>query len=307
VTLPNATPLEPAPPPRVGSGARRPWRLVVPKAKDPRWTLAVALSTWTIFGQTFLYFDRDPLQVFVCIGTAMLTDFLLSLLLRREIIVPISAYITGLSVGILLESYDWRVFAAACVWGIASKHLLRAGDRHFFNPSNFSIVSALVLGHGIATVAPGSQWGGDFRVALLIMALGLLMMKRVGRLDLVLAWIAGFAVMGLVRMALGQGGLVFAIGPVTGAEFTLFSFSMLPDPKANPPTRNGRIVWGLLIAGVDGVLRYLEVRYSMFYALFGFCALLPVFRLIAAARGVEERDPWKVAVLVLRGSSSAAR
>jgi Na+-transporting NADH:ubiquinone oxidoreductase subunit NqrB len=292
-----APPVAPAPRPRT-------WRAVVPRARDPRWMLALALTAWTVLGQTFLYFNRDMLQIGVAVGAACLADVLLALLLRRELLVPLSAYITGLAVGILLESWDWRVFLAASVWGIASKYFLRAGDRHFFNPSNFSIVSAVVLSHGMATVAPGSQWGGDYRLAILILALGLTMMRRVKRLDLALAWLGGYVAMGLLRVAVGQGGLVFALGPMTGAEFTLFTFSMLPDPKTNPPTRTGRIVWGLAIAVVDGVLRLLEVRYSMFYALFGFCAVLPLFRVVAAARGLHEPDPWRVAVLVLRGRSA---
>jgi len=281
-------------------------RIVVPKLADPRVTLALALTTWTVFGQTFLYFNRNLSQLGIALAVGCALDMVLARVLLRQWIVPLSAYITSLSIGILLASNDWRVFAVASAWGIVSKYLLRAGDRHFFNPSNFAIVMAVVLLHGVATVAPGSQWGGDYRVAILIMVLGLMMMKRVGRLDLVLAWIGGYIGMSLLRVALGQGGLVFALGPLTGAEFTLFTFSMIPDPKTNPPTRGARIVWGLLIAVVDGVLRFLEVRYSMFYALFVFCAALPLFRFVAQARGIHEADPWKTAVLVLRGASGAA-
>jgi enediyne biosynthesis protein E5 len=284
----------------MSANASRPYRVVAPKLADPRVTLAAALTTWTLFGQTFLYFDIRIEQILIAVGIACLTDMLLALLLLRQVLVPISAYITGLSVGILLQSYDARVFAVACVWGIASKYLLRSGDRHFFNPSNFAIVSALALTHGVATVAPGSQWGGDFRVAVLIMALGLMLMRRVQRLDLVLAWLCGYVAMSLIRVTLGQGGLVFALGPMTGAEFTLFTFSMIPDPKTNPPTRRSRIVWGLLIALVDGVLRLNAVRFSMFYALFSLCAVLPLFRLVAELRGIKEPDPWKVAVRVLQ-------
>ena len=280
----------------------QPLRLVVPTLRDPRLMLALGLTTWTVLGQTFLYFNRNVFQLVIAVAVGCLADMLFALILKREILVPISATITTLSVGILLASNDWRVFAVAAVWGISSKYLLRSGDRHFFNPSNFAIVGAVVLLHDVATVAAGSQWGGDFRVAILIMALGLLMMKRVGRLDLVLAWLLGYVVMSLIRVALGQGGLVFALGPMTGAEFALFTFSMIPDPKTNPPTRDARIVWGLLIAVLDGVLRLFEVRYSMFYALFTFCALLPLFRLAARARGLDEADPWKTAVLVLRGA-----
>jgi Na+-transporting NADH:ubiquinone oxidoreductase subunit NqrB len=284
---------------------KRPIRVVAPKLGDPRITLAAALTTWTIFGQTFLYFNRDPSQILIAVASGCLADMLLSFIFFRQILVPISAYITTMSIGILLASNDWRVFAVASIWGVTSKYFLREGDRHFFNPSNFAIVASLQLTHGVATVAAGSQWGGDYRVTLLIMVLGLMMMKRVKRFDLVAAWLGGYTVMSLIRVALGQGGLVFALGPMTGAEFTLFTFSMLPDPKTNPPTPQARVVWGLLVAFIDGVLRYFEFRYSMFYALFALCAALPLFRLAARMRGIEESDPWRTVTLVLGGARIA--
>jgi Na+-transporting NADH:ubiquinone oxidoreductase subunit NqrB len=278
------------------------WTLVVPSLKDPRYTIAAALTVWTVLGQTAYYFNRDPLQLGVAVATACLLDVAITASWRRQLVVPLSAYITALSVGILLESYDWRVYVVAPAWGILSKYLLRDRTRHFFNPSNFAIVMALVFGHGLASVAPGSQWGADYRVAFVIIGLGLMMMKRLKLLDLALAWIGGFVLMSLLRMALGQGGLVFALGPMTGAEFALFTFSMLPDPKTSPPTRFGRIGWALSIAVMDGVLRYLEIRYSMFYALFAHCAMLPVIRALAARVGVQETEVWRVLKVPFRGT-----
>ena len=269
------------------------WALVVPGLKDPRWTLAVALTLWTVLGQTAYYFNRDLLQLSLAAGTACLLDLILLAVVARQFVVPLSAYITAMSVAILLESYDWRVYVVAPAWGVLSKYLLRDRTRHFFNPSNFAIVAAVVFAHGVASVAPGSQWGADYRLAFAILGLGLLMMRRVQRLDLALAWLGGYMLMGVVRMALGQGGLVFALGPMTGAEFALFTFSMLPDPKTSPPNRAGRIAWGLSIAVTDGVLRYLEIRYSMFYALFAHCALLPIIRTAAARRGLQENELWR--------------
>ena len=165
---------------------------------------------------------------------------------------------------------------------------------------------ALLLCHGIASVAPGSQWGADYRIALIIMGMGMLMMYRVNRLDVTLAWLGGFVFMGLVRMALGHGGLVFVLGPMTGAEFALFTFSMMPDPKASPPTRRGRIAWGLSIAVLDGIMRYMEIRYSMFYALFIHTGMLPAIHWIAARAGVTERDPWKLLEFPLRRRAAVA-
>ena len=99
--------------------------------------------------------------------------------------------------------------------------------------------------------------------------------------------------MSLLRMAGGQGGLIFALGPMTGAEFALFSFVMLPDPKASPPTPRGRVAWGLSIAVLDGILRYLEIRYSVFYSLFIHSATLPILRWAAARVGAHEAEHWR--------------
>jgi enediyne biosynthesis protein E5 len=270
------------------------WTFVVPGLKDPRCMLSVGLTLWTVLGQTAYYFNRNPSQLGIAVLTACLLDFIIVAIWKREISLPLSAYITALSVGLLLESYDWRVYVVVPAWSILSKYLLRDSTRHFFNPSNFGIVMVLLFGHGIASVAPGSQWGADYRVAFAILCLGMLMMTRLKRLDLALGWLGGYVLMSLLRMALGQGGLVFALGPMTGAEFALFTFSMLPDPKTSPPTRTGRIAWGLSIAVVDGILRYFEIRYSMFYALFGHCAILPLMRAMAAKAGFQEKEVWRI-------------
>ena len=134
----------------------------------------------------------------------------------------------------------------------------------------------------------------------------MIMMTRLKLLDLALAWMGGFVLMSLLRMALGQGGLVFALGPMTGAEFALFTFSMLPDPKTCPPTRAGRVGWGLSIAIMDGVLRYLEIRYSMFYALFVHCAMLPIIRILAARTGFQETEVWRTLKIPFRTPPPAA-
>jgi hypothetical protein len=83
--------------------------------------------------------------------------------------------------------------------------------------------------------------------------------------------------MGLLRMTVGQGGFVFVLGPLTGAEFTLFTFSMIPDPRTSPAGRNAQIWWGLSIGILDGLMRLAEMRFSMFYALFILCAMRLVF------------------------------
>lgn len=263
---------------RVRGVDRPPLKFVRPTVKDPRLTMAFALTLWTVLGQKVYYFNRDPLQLGLSLGIACALELIVTAITTRKIVLPLSAYLTALSIGLLIESIDWRVFVVAPLWGMMSKFLLRYRGKHFFNPSNFAIVAVLVLAHGEATVAPGSQWGADYRISLAILAIGTVMMIRVNRFTLAMAWLGGYVFMSIVRMALGQGGVIFALGPMTGAEFALFTFSMLPDPKASPDSRRTQLWWGLSIALMDGILRYQEIRFSMFYALFFHTALLPVMR-----------------------------
>ncbi len=286
--------------------SRRRFSVVVPSLKDPRVTVAAAQTLWVVLGSTTYYFNRDPWQLGITLVTACGLDMLIGLIVRRELIVPISAYLTAMSIGILLESYDNRIFFVAAAWGILSKYLIRNRTGHFFNPSNFGLVMVLLLCPHIATIAPGSQWGADYRIAIAIICLGLMMMKRIRRLDLALSFIGGYVVMSLIRMAVGQGGLIFALGPMTGAEFALFSFVMLPDPKASPPAPRGRMAWGFSIAVLDGVMRFLEIRYSLFYSLFIHCATLPILRLVAARRGTREAEHWKFLRLNFRRPAEPA-
>src|SRR6266480_1731647 len=110
----------------------RGWQIVLPSLKDPRCTLAVALTLWTVLGQTAYYFNRNLSQLGIALLTACLLDFIIMALWKRELALPLSAYITALSVGLLLESYDWRVYVVVPAWGILSKYLLRDRTRHFF-------------------------------------------------------------------------------------------------------------------------------------------------------------------------------
>ena len=50
-----------------------------------------------------------------------------------------SAYITGISVGILVRSFSWLPYALCATLSIASKYVLRVQGRHLWNPSNFGI------------------------------------------------------------------------------------------------------------------------------------------------------------------------
>jgi Na+-translocating ferredoxin:NAD+ oxidoreductase RnfD subunit len=66
-----------------------------------------------------------------------------------------------------------------------------------------------------------------------------------------------------------------------GAAFQIFAFSMLTDPKTTPETRRMRIVFGLAVAVLDGVLRLMNIQNSPFIALLCISATVPLIRVLA--------------------------
>ena len=119
-------------------------------------------GTFTVLGQTVLHFRITPLQLLVTWCVCCASELALTYREQHRLILPLSATITALSLGLLLRTYDLLPFIVAGCAGIASKHVIRIGGRHIFNPSNFGLVLALLLFPDTAhpMVAEwGSSWG----------------------------------------------------------------------------------------------------------------------------------------------------
>src|SRR5271170_3241996 len=105
---------------------------------------------------------------------AIVTSILLELVLGRIFFHkwphPASAYITGISVGILLRSPAFWPYALCSLLSITSKYVLRFRGRHIWNPSNFGICAMLFLAsQSVASLS--IQWGNNSGSLVVIWAL----------------------------------------------------------------------------------------------------------------------------------------
>jgi len=62
----------------VTAAARPAAKFVLPRWRDPRVTLSVFLTMYTLLGQTVLYFNRDPKQLALCIATCCAAEMVLA-------------------------------------------------------------------------------------------------------------------------------------------------------------------------------------------------------------------------------------
>jgi Na+-transporting NADH:ubiquinone oxidoreductase subunit NqrB len=177
-----------------------------------------------------------------------------------------SAYITGISVGILLRSPFLWPYALCAFISIASKYVLRFRGRHLWNPSTLGV--SLVLFLAPETVSLLSvQWGNVVAPMAVIWLLGSVIVWRVGRFPLSATYVASFLLFSFVRAAVTGIPWVAAVAPITGPMYQLFIFFMVTDPKVTVRPMWGQCLVVFLVAFVELILRLNEVVYAPFYAL----------------------------------------
>lgn len=178
-----------------------------------------------------------------------------------------SAYISGISVGILVRSPLVWPFAVTAALSILSKYAIRMREGHLFNPSNFGICAMLLLYPGEVAIL-SFQWGNAVWAMLVIWALGARTIHKLRRFHICAAYVLGYFALNALRCALTGRDLIAGLAPITGPMYQLFIFFMITDPKTTLSTRRGQVGVALGVAAAEAILRALEVVNAPFFALF---------------------------------------
>lgn len=177
-----------------------------------------------------------------------------------------SAYITGISVGILVRSPFLWPYLLGSVISITSKYVLRLHGRHLWNPSNFGVSVMLALAPQTVSLL-SVQWGNTLWPMAVIWLLGAVIVWRVGRLHISGTYVASFLTFALVRSAVTGNPWLASVAPITGPMYQLFIFFMITDPKTTVQPRWAQCLVVTTVAFVETLLRMGEVVYAPFYAL----------------------------------------
>ncbi|MBE9000080.1 RnfABCDGE type electron transport complex subunit D [Nostoc sp. LEGE 12447] len=241
--------------------------------KDIRDYQILFLGLFLVLGIGTRDWTLRPELIGVAIATSLATQWILSLVTGKEQMANLrSALITSLGLSLLLRADCWTTMAIAAAIAIASKFIFQVGDKHFFNPTNFGIISALILTPD-AWVSPG-QWGEEWWYGLLFAGTGGMILQRVGRWDTTAAFLGSYALLEAIRnLWLGWTWDVYWHRLMSGS-LLLFALFMITDPRSIPNSRIGRVVWAICIAGLTFILRnYFFISTAVFWALFALAPL----------------------------------
>ena len=206
-------------------------------------------------------------KTLLAIAASMLTELVLGRIFTGKWPNMASAYISGISVGILLRSPALWPYILCSVLAISSKYVVRVKNRHIWNPSNFGICVMLFLATN--AVAPLSiQWGNNIWAMLVIWTLGSVIIWRLRRFHICAVFVVSFVLFALLRARVMGEPWLSEVSPITGPEYQLFIFLMITDPKTTVRSRVGQSVVAFLIAAVEMLFRFGQSVDAPLYALF---------------------------------------
>ena len=224
---------------------------------DPRYLIAFLITLVLVAAQLRYHMVGGYNRLVLALAVCMATEALLSWFDRGKIVNLLSAYISGISLTLLIKPQGGALwpFALAGFLAISSKYVLRYRDNHLWNPTNFAVTALLLVAPDRVSVL-SHQFGNDLTTNLVIWIFGLVIAARVGVLHITLTYVASFLLLnGLRAVAFGQPVLA-EIAPITGPMYQLFVFFMITDPRTVVRGRRRQIVVAVLIALMETLIRF---------------------------------------------------
>jgi Na+-translocating ferredoxin:NAD+ oxidoreductase RnfD subunit len=208
-------------------------------------------------------FDRTALAILTAIGT----EIVLSMLLRGKFPHLASAYVSGISAGILVRSPEYWPYALCAAIAITSKYVLCIKGRHLWNPTNFAI-SMLLIVAPFAVSTLSVQWDNRPWAMFVIWSLGAFIVSKLKRLHICATYIACFVALALVRSLITGHTFESEVSPITGPMYQLFIFFMITDPKTTVGSKRAQCFVVAMVAVAECILRLNQNVHAPYYALF---------------------------------------
>jgi Na+-translocating ferredoxin:NAD+ oxidoreductase RnfD subunit len=242
-----------------------PWRRFL--SVENRYIPPTFITLILLVGQLSFGMLESYKKTLLAIATAICAELVLSRIMMGKWPHLASAYITGISVGILVRSPAFWPYVLCALLSITSKYVLKYRGRHLWNPSNFGI-SALLFLAGDAAASLSIQWGNYLLPMVAIWALGSIIVWRVKRFHITATYVVSFLIFALIRSWMTGNPWQAEVAPLTGPEYQLDIFFMITDPKTTVRSVKGQCLVAFSVALVEMILRLNQVVYAPFYALF---------------------------------------
>ena len=255
---------------------------------DPRYFQVIFQLVFLCYGILFLEWNTDWLHYILSIVGCLLFNYGFESLKQKRWLSlfgksgfklwGFSVLISAMSLCLLLKTNHWSTSLIAAFLTVSSKYIFRFNQKHIFNPSAFGLAATILI-TGDAWLSPG-QWGSNAVIFFAIITLGTIVVTRVQKLDVSLAFLLTFVGLLFWRQVYVLGWpMDHFIHSVSTGRLLLFSFFMISDPRTTPNHPVARILWAVAVAWVAFYLAAFKWMYNT-----------PIWVLVAAAPLVPVLD-----------------
>jgi len=234
---------------------------------DKRYVAPVFITCILLAGHLSYGILESYKKTVLAIIAAIITELILGRIFFGKWLNLASAYITGISVGILVRSPAYWPYTLCSIISIMSKYVLRVKGRHIWNPSNFGIAVLLFLAPETMAVL-SIQWGNNYWSLLVIWILGSIIIWRARRFHISATYVVSFFLFAFLRSWITGDPWQAEVAPITGPMYQLFVFFMITDPKTTVRSRAGQCLVAFCVALAEFFLRLDQVVYAPIFALF---------------------------------------
>ncbi|HEY9152216.1 MAG TPA: RnfABCDGE type electron transport complex subunit D [Anaerolineales bacterium] len=192
----------------------------------------------------------DPFALMATVAFLLVVSAITNSIFSRIYGVPAnveSVYITALILALIItpiQSYNDLWFLAwAAILANASKYIVAINRKHLFNPAAFAVALTYFTINQSA-----SWWIGSGQMLFFVVLGGLLVVRKIGRFDMVLSFLgAAVATIFVSSLFTGADFIGSTQKTILYSPLIFFAVIMLTEPLTTPPTRQLRIVYGALV------------------------------------------------------------
>ena len=161
-----------------------------------------------------------------------------------------SAYITALILALIISPphtpFDTAYFSLATwagIWAMAAKYIFAVKNKHLFNPAAFAVaLTSLTINQS------ASWWVGNAAMLPFVLVGGILLVRKLGRFDLVFSFLIATVATSLLLSLVGGGNVITDMQKIVFlSPLFFFAFLILTEPLTTPPSHKSRVIYGILV------------------------------------------------------------
>src|SRR5258706_4026785 len=258
---------------------------------DPRYFQVIFQAIFLSYGILVLHWNADWRHYLISIGGCLLFQYTGESIKAKRFLKPgeferwgFSVLISAMSLCLLMKANHCKTSLLATFMTVSSKYIFKWNHKHLFNPSAFGIVATVWLTDD-AGLSPG-QWGSNAVMFFGAITLGTIVVTKVQKLDVSLAFLLTFVGLLYWRQVYVLGWPIdYFIHSISTGSLLLFTFFMISDPRTSPNHPVARIIWAVTIAAVAFYLAAFKWKYNTaIWVLVAAAPLVPLFNKIFAAK-----------------------